>query len=88
MIELDEFEFKAKDYFWMTFWSHLAKKFLVLVEIWFSGLSRRVLRRGNFKSVDQVQEKITEYITFYNKTARPMKWNYDGKKKTKIMKNI
>jgi len=30
MIELDEFEFKAKDYFWMTFWSHLAKRFLVL----------------------------------------------------------
>jgi len=50
------------------------------IEIWFSGLSRRVLRRGNFKSVAQVQEKITEYITFYNKTARPMKWNYDGKK--------
>ena len=58
------------------------------IEIWFSGLSRRVLRRGNFDSVKSVEEKIREYITFYNTTARPMKWKYDGKKKTKNMKNI
>jgi hypothetical protein len=58
------------------------------IEIWFSGLSRRVLRRGDFKSVKNVNEKILEYIAFYNTTARPMKWEYDGKRKTKIMKSI
>ena len=58
------------------------------IEIWFSGLSRRVLRRGDFKSVKDVEEKILKYISFYNTTARPMKWKYDGKKKTNNMKNI
>jgi hypothetical protein len=48
------------------------------IEIWFSGLSRRVLARGSFRSVDELEEKILEYIVFSNMTARPMKWKYDG----------
>jgi hypothetical protein len=44
------------------------------IEIWFSGLSRRVLKRGNFDTVDSLQAKILKYIEFYNKTAVPMKW--------------
>jgi len=60
------------------------------IEIWFSGLSRRVLRRGTFRSVKELQAKIMEYIAFYNTTARPMKWKYDGtpKRKTTITKTI
>lgn len=60
------------------------------IEIWFSGLSRRVLRRGSFRSVEELQVKILEYITFYNTTARPMNWKYDGtpKAKTGITKTI
>ena len=42
------------------------------IEIWFSGLSRRVLRRSSFRSVDELQAKILEYIAFYNMTAHPM----------------
>jgi len=53
------------------------------IEIWFSGLSRRVLRRGNFRSVEDLQAKILHYIAFYNVSARPMKWKYDGTPKTK-----
>jgi hypothetical protein len=44
------------------------------IEIWFSGLSRRVLKRGDFDSVDSLQSKILKYIDFYNQTAVPMKW--------------
>ena len=51
------------------------------IENWFSGLSRRVLNRGNFRSVDELQTKILEYIAFYNATAKPMKWKYNGKTK-------
>lgn len=51
------------------------------IENWFSGLSRRVLNRGNFHSVSELQEKILEYIAFYNATAKPMIWKYDGNKK-------
>ena len=51
------------------------------IEIWFSGLSRRVLNRGNFRSVDELKAKILEYIAFYNLSAKPMKWKYDGIRK-------
>jgi hypothetical protein len=44
------------------------------IENWFSGLSSRVLQRGNVDSVDALKAKILNYITFYNKTATPMKW--------------
>ena len=55
------------------------------IEIWFSGLSRRVLRRGSFHSVDELQAKILEYVAFYNTTARPMNWKYEGTPKTKTI---
>ena len=44
------------------------------IEIWFSGLSRRVLARGDFDSVASLRKKILNYIAFYNQTATPMKW--------------
>jgi transposase len=50
------------------------------VEIWFSVLARRVLRRGNFQSVEDLREKILTYIAYYNRTrAKPYKWTYTGR---------
>lgn len=50
------------------------------VEIWFSVLARRVLRRGNFCSVADLREKILAYIAYYNQTrAKPYKWTYTGR---------
>ena len=54
------------------------------IEIWFSGLGRRVLNRGSFRSVDELQTKILDYITFYNATAKPMEWKYDGTPKNNL----
>jgi len=48
------------------------------IEIWFSGLVRHVLNRGDFVSVTELNGKILEYITFYNTTAKPMLWKHDG----------
>ena len=48
------------------------------IEIGFSGLGRRVLGRGRFASVAELNGKILDYITFYNATAKPMDWKYDG----------
>ena len=48
------------------------------IEIWFSGLSRLVLRRGNFNSVEVLEEKILKYIAYYNQKAEPMKWKCKG----------
>ena len=50
------------------------------IEIWFSGLSRRVLSRGNVDSVASLQKKILNDIAFYNQTAKPMKWKYERQK--------
>ena len=50
------------------------------VEIWFSILSRRVLKRGNFSSVDDLRDKRVAFIEYFNAAlAKPFKWTYTGK---------
>jgi transposase len=50
------------------------------IEIWFSTLVRKVIRRGDFSSVDDLQDKIIKFIEYYNKyLAKPCKWTYTGK---------
>jgi len=50
------------------------------VEIWFSILVRKVIKRGNFKSVDDLKRKVLAFIEYYNRTmAKPFKWTYQGK---------
>lgn len=50
------------------------------VEIWFSILTRRLLKRGNFKSLEHLQERILKFIDFFNDTmAKPFKWTYKGR---------
>ena len=49
------------------------------VEIWFGVLSRKVLRRGNFTSVEEMKTKMKDFIDYFNRTmARPYKWTYKG----------
>jgi len=50
------------------------------VEIWLSILVRKLLRRGSFISVDDLQHKVLAFIDYYNRTmAKPFKWTYQGK---------
>lgn len=49
------------------------------VEIWFSILVRRVIKRGNFRSVDALRERILAFIAYYNQTAKPFQWTYTGR---------
>jgi hypothetical protein len=49
------------------------------VEIWFSILVRRVIKRGNFRSVDVLRERILAFIAYYNQTAKPFQWTYTGR---------
>jgi transposase len=50
------------------------------VEIWFSILVRKLLKRGNFKSVADLIAKVLAFVNYYNRTmAKPFKWTYQGK---------
>ncbi len=50
------------------------------VEIWFSILVRRVLKRGAFKSVAELRARILAFIAYFNETmAKPFKWTYKGR---------
>jgi putative transposase len=49
------------------------------VEIWLSILVRKLLKRGNFLSLDDLRSQILAFITYYNQTmAKPIKWTYTG----------
>jgi transposase len=50
------------------------------VEIWLSILVRKLLKRGNFLSLDDLRAQILAFITYYNQTmAKPIKWTYTGR---------
>jgi hypothetical protein len=50
------------------------------VEIWFSILVRRLLKRGNFRSKAHLKERILAFIQYFNATlAKPFQWTYKGK---------
>jgi transposase len=52
---------------------------LNMVEIWFSILQRRLLRRGEFTSRAHLADQILEFICNYDDKARPFRWTYDGR---------
>ena len=49
------------------------------IEIWLSILVRKVLKRGSFRSMEDLEAKVLAFIDYYNQTANPFKWTYQGK---------
>ena len=50
------------------------------IEIWFSILVRKVIRRGSFRSTDELKARIEAFIEYFNRTlAKPFRWTYQGK---------
>ncbi len=50
------------------------------IEMWLSILTRRLLKRGSFTSVNELRERILAFIDYFNKTmAKPFKWTYAGR---------
>ena len=50
------------------------------IECWFSILVRRLIKRNSFCSTKDLQEKIDQFIDYFNETmAKPFKWTYKGK---------
>jgi transposase len=50
------------------------------IEIVFGIVTRRVLRRGNFKSTASLKERLLDFIEYFNRTmAKPFRWTYQAK---------
>lgn len=50
------------------------------IECWFSILVRRLLKRLSVKSIEELKQRILEFIDYFNKTmAKPFKWTYKGR---------
>ena len=50
------------------------------IEIWFFILVKKVIRRGNFTSQEDLRDKILRFIEYFNTTlAKPFRWTYMGK---------
>lgn len=52
-----------------------------IIENWFGFLQKRVLKFGEFPSVEVLENKIEAFIQYYNQTlAKPVNWKCDGNK--------
>jgi transposase len=50
------------------------------VEIWFSILVRRLLKRASFSSVVELRQRVLAFIDYFNTImAKPFKWTYAGR---------
>ncbi len=50
------------------------------IELWFSILSRKLLKRGNFISVEDLRQQILAFVEYFNRAmAKPFKWTYRGR---------
>jgi putative transposase len=49
------------------------------IEIWFGILARKIIKRGNFNSIDNLKTKLLDFIDYHNRyAARPYEWKYSG----------
>jgi transposase len=49
------------------------------VELWFSILVRKLLKRASFTSLENLRQRILNFIDYFNRTmAKPFKWTYTG----------
>jgi transposase len=50
------------------------------VEIWFSILARRLLKRSSFTSVEDLETRVLKFIEYFNNVlAKPFRWTYTGR---------
>ena len=49
------------------------------IENWFANLERHVTGRGTFNSVENLCERIANYISYHNEhLAKPLNWKFPG----------
>ena len=53
------------------------------MELIFSILTRKLLKRGEFSSREDLVDKIMAFIDDRNQSAKPFAWKYDAKRRTR-----
>lgn len=49
------------------------------IEIWFAFLQKRVIKRGQFNSRNNLSKKMRKFIEYYDLClANPYKWSFEG----------
>lgn len=64
---------------WTQHFTPTHASWLNQIECWFSILGRRVLARGSFTSLDDLEAKIHAYVAYHISTAQPFEWSYRPK---------
>lgn len=50
------------------------------IEIWFSILARKLLRRSSFTSLGDLHERVNKFIDYFNAVlAKPFRWTFTGR---------
>lgn len=50
------------------------------IELWFSILVRKLLRRASFVSTEDLRDRLRAFVAYFNRTmARPFRWTYAGR---------
>ena len=50
------------------------------IEIVFSVIMRKVVRRGNFRSLEDLTSKLSSFIAYFNNVfAKPFRWTFTGR---------
>ena len=50
------------------------------IEIVFGIVHRRAIKRGSFRSLDELKERLLDFIDYFNRTfAQPFRWTYTGR---------
>jgi len=73
---------RQKDHYVVFHYTPKHSSWLNQIEIWLSVLVRKLLKRGSFASIEELEAKVLAFICYYNQTAKPFKWAYKGKAST------
>lgn len=63
-----------------VYWLPPNASWLDQIEIWFSILQRKRLQPNHFRSPDDLERSMLDFVAFYNQTAKPIKWTYTVEK--------
>jgi transposase len=61
-------------------WLPANASWLDQIEIWFSILQRKHLQPNHFPTASALETSLMEFISYYNQTAKPLKWTYTTEK--------